>query len=146
MGTVLWKAGDPLSSQINEVSGCVVGTKFLPDLSHWSTSLSASLAAINRGRNSFTFKCAHSEFTTLPRTEYSKTGTSVSTRSFSCCLSILLRPEFRTLFSPVAWKGFQILCSSLLKELTKFVGCPGVCADDTRQISLARQPQAELNT
>lgn len=34
MGTVLWKAGDPLSSQINEVSGCVDGTKFLPDLSH----------------------------------------------------------------------------------------------------------------
>lgn len=72
-------------------------------------------------------------------------GRFVTTRPFSCCLSVL-RPEFRTLFSPVPWEGFQILCSSLLKELTEFVSCLGVSADDTRQISLARQPRAEFNT
>lgn len=81
----------------------------------------------------------------LPAQNIPNLGCFVTTGAFSCCLSVLLRPEFRTSFSPVAWAGFQTLCSSLKGE-AECVSCPGVCAGDSRQISAAGQPQGEFNT
>lgn len=114
------------------------GTEFLTDFSH--TLLSASLAARNSNkRNSFIFKCVHSEFTTLPSTEYPKSG-----MFFFSCLSVLLRPEFRTLFSPVAWAGFQTLCPILL-NVSAALECVQVIPDkslllDSLKLNLTLNP------
>lgn len=123
----------------NKINLCVHGTKFLTDISHWI------ITTISTVRNYFTLNVLTQNLQLFPGQNISNLGRFVTTRSFSCCLSVLLRPEIRTLFSPVPREGFEIICSSLLKELSEFVSCLGVSADDTRQISLARQPQAEFN-
>lgn len=148
LAPVLWKrdagmeAAHPLSSQINwlwvwmaQNSSQISPTLF--SLLPWQQE--TAIKEIPLSLNVFTQNLQPFPAQTLPNL-----GCFLTTRAFFCCLSVLLRPEFRTLFSPVAWAGFQTLCPILL-NVSAALECVQVIPDkslllDSLKLNLTLNP------